>query len=45
MIGPYGAGSFRETMQWACEIYQALRSVLMESLITWALEMKGVERI
>ena len=31
MIGPYGAGSFREAMQWACEIYQALRSVLMES--------------
>lgn len=31
MIGPYGAGSFRESMQWACEIYQALRSVLMET--------------
>ena len=31
MIGPYGAGSFREAMQWASEIYQALRSVLMES--------------
>ncbi len=31
MIGPYGAGSFRESMQWACEIYQALRTVLMES--------------
>ena len=31
MIGPYGGGSFREAMQWASEIYQALRSVLMES--------------
>ncbi len=31
MIGPYGAGSFRESMQWSCEIYQALRSVLMET--------------
>ena len=31
MIGPYGALNFREAMQWACEIYQALRSVLMES--------------
>ncbi|MCF8127889.1 MAG: phosphopyruvate hydratase [Deltaproteobacteria bacterium] len=31
MIGPYGAASFRESMQWACEIYQALRSVLKAS--------------
>ena len=31
MIGPYGAGSFSESMRWACEVYQALRAVLMES--------------
>jgi enolase len=31
MIAPYGAGSFRESMRWACEIYQALRSVLMDA--------------
>lgn len=31
MIGPYGAGSFREALRWACEIYQALRSVLMDA--------------
>jgi len=31
MIAPYGADSFREAMRWACEIYQALRSVLMDA--------------
>jgi enolase len=31
MIAPYGAGSFKESLQWACEIYHALRSVLMEA--------------
>jgi enolase len=31
MVAPYGAGSFREAMRWASEIYQALRSVLMEA--------------
>ena len=31
MIAPYGAGSFREAMRWAGEIYQALRSVLMDA--------------
>ena len=29
MITPYGAGSFREALRWASEIYHALRSVLM----------------
>jgi enolase len=31
MIGPYGAGSFREALRWASEIYHALRSVLMDA--------------
>ncbi|MBE9521798.1 MAG: phosphopyruvate hydratase [Proteobacteria bacterium] len=31
MIGPYGAGTFREALRWASEIYQALRSVLMDA--------------
>ena len=31
MIAPYGAGSFREAIRWASEIYQALRSVLMDA--------------
>jgi enolase len=31
MIAPYGAGSFEESLRWASEIYQALRSVLMEA--------------
>jgi enolase len=31
MIAPYGAGSFHEALQWASEIYHALRSVLMEA--------------
>ena len=31
MIAPYSAGSFRESLRWACETYQALRSVLMEA--------------
>ena len=31
MIAPYGAGSFKESLRWASEIYQALRSVLMEA--------------
>ena len=31
MIAPYGAGSFREAMRWASEIYHALRSVLMDA--------------
>ena len=31
MIAPYGAESFKESLRWACEIYHALRSVLMDS--------------
>lgn len=31
MIAPYGAESFKESLRWACEIYHALRSVLMEA--------------
>jgi enolase len=31
MVAPYGAESFREAIRWASEIYQALRSVLMEA--------------
>jgi enolase len=31
MVAPYGADSFREALRWASEIYQALRSVLMEA--------------
>jgi len=31
MIAPYGAGSFKESLRWASEIYQALRSVLMKA--------------
>ena len=31
MVAPYGAGSFREALRWSSEIYQALRSVLMEA--------------
>ena len=31
MIAPYGAGSFHEALQWASEIYHALRSVLMDA--------------
>jgi len=31
MIAPYGAGSFREALRWASEIYHALRSVLMDA--------------
>ncbi len=31
MICPYGAGSFREAIRWASEIYHALRSVLMDA--------------
>jgi enolase len=31
MVAPYGAKSFRESMRWASEIYQALRSVLMDA--------------
>jgi len=31
MIAPYGAGSFKKSLRWASEIYQALRSVLMEA--------------
>ncbi len=30
MVAPYGAESFREALRWASEIYQALRTVLME---------------
>ncbi len=30
MIAPYGAESFREALRWGSEVYQALRSVLME---------------
>ena len=31
MIAPHGAPTFREALRWASEIYQALRSVLMEA--------------
>jgi enolase len=31
MVAPYGAESFREALRWASEIYQALRSVLMDA--------------
>ncbi len=31
MIAPYGAQSFREALRWGSEIYQALRSVLMDA--------------
>ena len=31
MIAPYGAETFREAMRWASEVYQALRSVLMDA--------------
>jgi enolase len=31
MVCPYGAGTFREALRWASEIYHALRSVLMDS--------------
>ncbi len=31
MVAPYGAESFSEALQWASEIYHALRSVLMEA--------------
>jgi len=31
MIVPYGAQSFREALRWGSEIYQALRSVLMDA--------------
>ncbi len=31
MVATYGAGSFREALRWSSEIYQALRSVLMEA--------------
>ncbi|PXF54077.1 MAG: phosphopyruvate hydratase [Deltaproteobacteria bacterium] len=31
MVCPYGAGSFREALRWASEIYHALRSVLMDA--------------
>lgn len=31
MIAPYGADSFKEALRWACEIYHALRSVLMDA--------------
>jgi enolase len=31
MIAPYGAGSFKESLRWASEIYQTLRAVLMEA--------------
>ncbi|MBW1982193.1 MAG: phosphopyruvate hydratase [Deltaproteobacteria bacterium] len=31
MIAPYGAASFKEALQWASEIYHALRSVLMDA--------------
>lgn len=30
MVSPYGAPSFSEAMRWVSEIYQALRSVLMD---------------
>jgi enolase len=31
MVAAYGAGSFKESLRWSSEIYQALRSVLMEA--------------
>jgi len=31
MVAPYGAESFREALRWSSEIYQALRTVLMEA--------------
>ena len=31
MVCPYGAGSFRDALRWASEIYHALRSVLMDA--------------
>ena len=31
MVATYGADSFREALRWSSEIYQALRSVLMEA--------------
>jgi enolase len=31
MVAPYGADSFREALRWSSEIYQALRSVLMDA--------------
>ena len=31
MIAPYGAESFREALRWGSEVYQALRSVLMDA--------------
>jgi enolase len=31
MIAPYGAASIREAVQWGSEIYQALRSVLIDN--------------
>ncbi len=31
MVATYGAGSFREALRWSSEIYQALRSVLMDA--------------
>ena len=30
-MAPYGVECFREALRWATEIYQALRSVLMET--------------
>ena len=30
MIAPYGAKSFREALRWGSEVYQALRSLLMD---------------
>jgi enolase len=31
MIAPYGAESFRESLRWGSEVYQALRRVLLEN--------------
>jgi len=31
MVAAYGAGTFKESLRWSSEIYQALRSVLMET--------------
>jgi len=31
MVAAYGAGTFKESLRWSSEIYQALRSVLMEA--------------
>jgi enolase len=31
MIAPYGAENFREAVRWGCEIYHALRGVLMDA--------------